>query len=84
MFQKAAIEATDKIILIVDHSKFEKKAGFSDVDLSQFDYVISKKLFKPAMIYGTSRLSLKVKKYAIKTVCLHWQRHWRKKDLLMQ
>ena len=28
LFQKAAIEATDKIILIVDHSKFEKKQAF--------------------------------------------------------
>jgi hypothetical protein len=47
LFQKAAIKATDKIILIVDHSKSEKTAVFSAAALSQFDYVVSNKLLSP-------------------------------------
>ena len=47
LFQKAAIEAADKIILMIDHSKFEKTAVFSVADLSLFDYIVSDKLLSP-------------------------------------
>jgi len=42
-----AIEAADKIILMIDHSKFEKTAVFSVADLSLFDYIVSDKLLSP-------------------------------------
>lgn len=42
-FQKAALEATQKSILMIDHSKFNQAAIFSVAPLSTFDYLITDK-----------------------------------------
>lgn len=43
LFQKSAINAADKTVLMIDHSKFEKTGVFSVADLSEIDYLISDK-----------------------------------------
>lgn len=51
-FQKAALDATQRAILMIDHSKFEQTAIFSIAPLSRFDFLITdKKLSKESLIY---------------------------------
>lgn len=49
-FQKTALQCADKIILMLDSSKFEKNALLTVADLSDMDYLVTDKAFSKEKI----------------------------------
>lgn len=52
-FQRATLEAAQKSILMIDHSKFDQAAVFSVAPLSEFDYLITDRELPPETLAYT-------------------------------